>query len=158
MNLEGAAKMWPTPRKADLHGSSVLHGDGGLDLRTAVEFWGTPNAKIAEDSQTHRSGARSGELLLTGQAKAWATPTTRDWKSEDPAQSPDHSPPLGRQVLQTEPDGKPGSPRAVLNPYFVEALMGLPPSWTVPTGFNASGMPSFQPKPKRRSRCSRSES
>jgi DNA (cytosine-5)-methyltransferase 1 len=32
----------------------------------------TPTAKCSEDSQTHRSGARSGELLLTGVAKAWA--------------------------------------------------------------------------------------
>ena len=90
----------------------------------------------------------------------WQTPAALDWKSDDPDQSPDHTPPLGRQVLQTSPDGgKPStdgpnsprrwpSPRAEktdkleshhrnatgkgkkLNPLFVEWLMGLPRNWT----------------------------
>lgn len=39
----------------------------------------TPTAKIAEDSQTHRSGERSGELLLTGIARTLLpTPVARD--------------------------------------------------------------------------------
>src|SRR4030095_9625847 len=37
--------------------------------------WSTPNAKCAEDSQTHRSGARSEELLLTGQVRGSAQAT-----------------------------------------------------------------------------------
>lgn len=45
-------------------------------MEDQAEFWQTPNAKIAEDSQTHRSGARSDQLLLTGQAQQWATPNT----------------------------------------------------------------------------------
>ena len=44
----------------------------------------TPTAKLAQDSQTHRSGARTDELLLTGVAKALTsgsllpTPTAHD--------------------------------------------------------------------------------
>lgn len=79
--------------------------------------------------------------------KGWATPTSRDWKSDDPAQSPNHSPPLGRQVLQTELAGKRGSSGAVLNPCFVEALMGFPPSWTAVTDSEPSATPSSPPKP-----------
>lgn len=82
------------------------------------------------------------ETLVRG----WATPTTRDWKADDPSQSPNHSPPLGRQVLQTETAGKRGSSGAVLNPCFVEALMGFPPSWTVPTDSEPSATLSSPPK------------
>ena len=37
---------------------------------------------------------------LSAEAGAWATPAARDWKSDNPEQSPDHAPPLGRQVLK----------------------------------------------------------
>lgn len=50
-----------------------------LDFRTDASecsSWPTPNSKISESSQTHRSGARSEELLLTGMAETWPTPNT----------------------------------------------------------------------------------
>jgi len=36
-NLSEAVKMWPTPRTTDSHGAGI-HGQGGMDLRTAVKF------------------------------------------------------------------------------------------------------------------------
>ena len=50
---------------------------------------------------------------------------------------------LGLQGQMTETAGSDGSGQAALNPAFVEALMGLPPSWTVPTASAVSGMPSY---------------
>ena len=80
-------------------------------------------------------------------AQTWAAPLARDWKSDDPTQSPEHSPPLGRQVLavtgQPSQFPTPTSSRrhglqshgrnvvaARLNPLFIEWLMGLPRGWT----------------------------
>lgn len=41
--------------------------------------WVTPTAAIATGGQTSRSGARKGELLLSGQAQqTWVTPQARD--------------------------------------------------------------------------------
>ena len=76
-----------------------------------------------------RKKEKQGEDLAA-QSIQWATPSARDWRSEDPTQSPTHSPPLGRQVLTTPQAGLSGSERAVLNPQFVEALQGLPIMWT----------------------------
>lgn len=42
---------------------------------------------------------------------------------------------LGLQALMTAPDGAAG---AALSPSFVEALMGLPRGWTVPTASELS--------------------
>jgi hypothetical protein len=58
-------------------------GGHGPTLADQVEcgLLPTPTAKLAQDSQTHRSGARTGELLLTGVAlklgKAALLPTPR---------------------------------------------------------------------------------
>lgn len=102
--------------------------------------WATPTAKCAEDSQTHRSGARSAELLLTGQAKMW--PTATDAKASGAA---GYSTESGRHSGVTLTDAAcrgllaPQTPKVgvststaglVLNPRFVEALMGWPPGWT----------------------------
>jgi len=37
-------------------------------------IWQTPTSRLGQASQTHRSGKRTGELLLTGQANQWPTP------------------------------------------------------------------------------------
>ena len=44
--LATAVKMWPTPKQSDGHGAGK-HGDGGMDLRTAVR-WPTPSASFGE--------------------------------------------------------------------------------------------------------------
>lgn len=75
------------------------------------------------------------------------TPTTRDWKDGACADAdvPTNGL-LGRQVLRTETVGNAGAGQAVLNPFFVEALMGFPIGWTVPTVSAHSETPSFPPK------------
>ena len=72
----------------------------------------------------------------------------------------DHGEQLANQAsdfhldLLTEPDGSGGSSKAVLNPSFVEALMGFPPSWTVPTVSARSETPSSPRRPLERSSVS----
>jgi hypothetical protein len=102
-------------------------------------------------------------LLLRGQVKQWATPTTRDWKDGTcgDADVPTNAL-LGRPVVraaigpgshqgqQTATDGQrilPGTQtsRLQLNERFVEALMGLRTGWT---DFAASGTPSCRNRQK----------
>jgi hypothetical protein len=71
-----------------------------------------------------RGGKRKGELLLTGQVKAWATPTARDHKSGRGNEAREYSE-LTPMVERTQ-SGK-------LNPRWVETLMGLPVGWTMPS-------------------------
>jgi hypothetical protein len=148
---------WATPTARDGE-SGPGHGamEGTESLRTEASKWPTPSAKCAEDSQTHRSGDRSEELLLTGAAKSWRTPSSRDWKGPSAASwrertDGDTTPTLADQVESldsglrslpgpmTETDGlstsdvspAPSPPsRRVLNPRFVEALMGWPLGWS----------------------------
>jgi hypothetical protein len=91
---------WPTPEAGAFGTTDVprlldrrtrmkaKHGNGngfGLTLGQMVTIeaaqWPTPNAMCAHDSQTHRSGARSDELLLTGlmnKTAQWPAPTVAD--------------------------------------------------------------------------------
>jgi DNA (cytosine-5)-methyltransferase 1 len=81
----------------------------------------TPSVADMEGGRKHRSGARSGELLLNGLAHAQAfgqyAPAIARWDAV-----------LGRPApAPTEPTGKGGAHR--LSPRFVEWLMGLPDGW-----------------------------
>lgn len=69
----------------------------------------------------------------TGLPLTWATPTARDWK-DGSCTNPDIVATkglLGRQALRQGPTGWLSSnKRPILNPDFVEWLMGVPISWT----------------------------
>ena len=97
-----------------------------MNLREAASLWGTPSAH--DRTQTPRDVDHG--IQLANQARTWATPAARDWRSDSSEPHGNHSPPLSRQVHQTSQRGKHGSERAVLNPPFVEALMGFPHGWT----------------------------
>lgn len=137
--------MWPTPRTG-------CHGEPGEDLRhpTIAGLWATPRTSDTNGAGKHGDGG----MDLRTQVDLWATPTPRDWKNEDGTAEREGSPALGRQVLQTETDGSVTSPRAVLSPFFCEALMGFPPSWTVPTVCARSETPWSPHKPLERSSSS----
>lgn len=78
---EATLEEWEERRKRLKENAKTPNGNGcGTPLAMAANLWSTPNAKCAEDSQTHRSGERSEELLLTGQARQWATPRNADHK------------------------------------------------------------------------------
>ena len=79
-----------------------------------------------------RSGARSNELLLKGQAQQWATPmqaddgskVTRNSKQQNLIAQSYHFSHQGPPQKSGEPSTK------TLNPLFVEWLMGWPIGWT----------------------------
>ncbi|MFB7798962.1 DNA cytosine methyltransferase [Isoptericola sp. NPDC056134] len=85
----------------------------------------TPSDADVEGGRKHRSGARSGELLLNGLAHHQAFGQYGDaiarWETV-----------LGRVApAPTEPTGREGAHR--LSPRFVEWMMGLPDGWVTDT-------------------------
>lgn len=102
--------------------------------------WPTAKASQGGSEPDHARKKRgAGGPRLDGAAKAWPTPTARDWRDGDvrgmdvPTKSI-----LGRtaprwrglQDKTTSTDGGDTSAKVVLNPRFVEALMGFPDGWT----------------------------
>jgi len=95
-------------------------------------YWPTRTASDAKQSgaaaYSTESGRHSGTTLTdaTVRASRWATPTARDWKDGAcPSPKAPTNGLLGRQAPRAT--GKPG---AVLNPQYVELMMGLPIGWT----------------------------
>ena len=141
--INGVAALFPTPSARDAKGCGAEnHPDhGGPTLPNFIrDHWATPTASCATDGNASRGGDRSGELLLTGQARAaslWPTPTAQDAASSGAAgystESGRHPGTTltdatvrtgSRQVPPRSPDGM------VLNPRFVEAMMGFPDGHT----------------------------
>lgn len=108
-------------------------------------YWPTATAGDAKGSRAKgystESGRHSG-TTLTDAIKNWPTPCARDYKG---ANSPQHLlASRGRKHMDQLPNflmlshqgqqilklGEHGSETVVLNPQFVEALMGLPTGWT----------------------------
>lgn len=120
LNLEGAAKAWPTPA------ASVIN-DG-----EPLEKW---EERRQRNLAKHVNGNGHG-TPLTIAAQAWATPTSRDWKDgADPSAEVETNSLLGRQAPRSGIGGAGSSSdgrdsRRLLNPNFVDWLMGYPPGWT----------------------------
>lgn len=154
-DLSNAASMWRSPA-AQKSGISAdrLEGEIGsrmYDKETGrltqygnsqlAELWQTPKAPTG--GNISRGHDRADEPLLAGQAKMWATPQGHDGRrpGSDATSSQEYN--LKRQVeadfslpaQATAQAGQAGSgttpalSRPVLNPRFVEALMGWPQGW-----------------------------
>jgi len=99
---------WPTPTVCGNHnrvGASPTSGDGLVTVIKQAGMWATPRAS---------DGAKGGPRQKFG---AGGVPLA--------AQAHSH-------LAQTTPKGGDGTSQTVgINPAFVEALMGLPPGWTV---------------------------
>lgn len=131
-SLTGQVLGWPTPMK----------DRGGAELRAALApapqaNWPTPDAAVmngenpasflarrAKLAKKHRNGAGAGTPLAMA-VKLWPSPQAQDFKSgagwEHAASgSAGHSPQL-RHLLG-----------GLLNPDWVEQLMGWPEGWTLP--------------------------
>jgi len=139
MNLATKAAMWPTPMASD--GCKPSAGNRkSADLTHASQMWPTPQT----DGFRTRGGARRSEKGLDRMARDWPTPAARDAKG---ANSREHVEVNGtgrrhmdqlanfavhsRQALTISGDGSNTcDQRRVLNPAFVEALMGWPIAWT----------------------------
>lgn len=111
----------------------------GQSLPLSAKLWQTISVADVEGGggRMSRSGGRSDELLIKGQAALWATATARDWKDGACKNANvETNALLGRQAVrcsfllrqQTTTDGHSCIMR--LNPLFVEWLMGVPFGWT----------------------------
>lgn len=129
---------WPTATAKDSASSGAAAYStesgrhSGTTLTDAARMWATP---CAHDGRRPGADTHSTQgANLSRDVAMWATPTSRNWKDGAcrDANVPTNAL-LGRQVLRTPMAGDLGSSAAVLSPPFVEALMGMPPSWTVPT-------------------------
>ena len=148
---------WPTARTNDSAAGRPNDGKDrigkkgqrfGINLADkviAIQNWPTPNCPAPHDSSN--SAANLAYLprqrgikhvlvdLMNGQAapdnhnthgsrpESWATPQARDWKEGSNPQ------PHGQQQTQLPQQTAPG----MLNPRWVETLMGLPVGWTMPS-------------------------
>lgn len=81
-SLETWAKTkWATPQAHDGRRPGIDHLSAQeFNLSRQAAQWPTPTKALGDGGQTSRSGGRKGEQLLTGMAKHWPTPTSRDWK------------------------------------------------------------------------------
>jgi hypothetical protein len=125
-----AAKLWPTASASDWKGSTKP-GDRKGQLSEAAEvFWPTPTVGDSESS-----GSRNGD---GSKAKEGVSLT-------DMVRTGDS---LGRRGRATPPDGASTSLGfRVLNPLFVEALMGWPPGWTACVSPETASSPTKQSSP-----------
>ena len=114
--VPGGVTLLPTPRTSDTNGPGV-HGEGGLDLRTAVSLLPTPRASDGAHGGPNQRGSK-GDLMLSAAVQP-------DRFGEYAAAVARWGPIIGRQApAPTDPTGKNG--RGQLAPRFTEWLMGLP--------------------------------
>jgi len=143
----GCSVVFPTPTKSDGTGGPGHSGrDGGMNLRTTVQFWPTPRATDGAKGGPNQRG-RKGDLMLPSAVRQWPTPAARDWrKGGHPADLERNSPNLPSAVLIPTPtvkgnhNRKGSSPTSgdglatwaggSLNPMWVAWLMGVPIGWT----------------------------
>lgn len=135
----------------------------GTTLTDAAKMWPTPDAFVSNDGEQPETFRARKEAVkakgvngngmgtpLAMAVKMWATPTVQgSANTAGPSQANRNSLPLNTQdsllAPTTDSAGPSGSQKAVLNPAFVEALMGFPIGWTA---FAPSATPS-SPKSRR---------
>jgi hypothetical protein len=131
--------LWPTPTVCGNYnrkGASATSGDG---LATAVKNWPTPTASLGTKGGrvTPRKSREGGTLIEAVSSRTFATPTARDWRSgkASKATMERNSRPLSEQI------------GGLLNPTWVEWLMGWPIGWTDLKPSATDKCPGVQPQP-----------
>ena len=127
IGLQAAARAWPTPLATDAKGpkgAGMVARGGGERLSNAVASWPTPT--LCGNDNRKGASKTSGDGLATA-VKAWPTPIAHDAKDSGRApsereRSKGHLPTI---VVEDSAD-----PVGVLNPAWVDLLMGLPSGWT----------------------------
>lgn len=150
---ENGYSFWPSATVSDAASAArhttktqVMHS--GTSLTDAMRLWPTPDAMVAQNGENPTTWIERRERMkakgyngngmgtpLVIAAAMWSTPTVNSAKSlAGPAQFQRNSQPLDvRASLHNHTitnDGGDGLQKAVLNPLFVEALMGFPIGWT----------------------------
>ena len=141
-SLETLGRTWPTPLAASSNNPDPTAHDPkrGRRLQDTAATWPTPLA-----SDTHAKHPRSGRNRdnprpnLTARAQTWPTPNTRDSRSSARSTTTTGVMHTGSTLTDamrshqdptTEKGGSDGFAATVLNPAFVETLMGLTVGWT----------------------------
>lgn len=119
---ESESGLWPTPTVCGNYNRPGASAQSGMGLATAVKLWPTPTASLGTKGGrvTPRKSREGGTLIEAVSARTWATATARDWRSGKASQATHdrNSRPLSEQV------------GGLLNPDWVEWLMGWPIGWT----------------------------
>lgn len=143
-SLDNEASRWPTPSvpnggqklsPEDVYAKGkTAKGKRQVHLENLAELWPTPTSSAT----TGVGGLREGSPNIQT-AASWFTPTGRDYRDHGCSVTQEKCL-LGRQVLTTPVAGQsisessparlPRSQKRKLNPYFVEALLGLPTGHT----------------------------
>ena len=137
--LAASAAMWPTPTSSlGTNGGRVTPAkarEGGTLIKalSARTMWPTPTVC---GNYNRKGASKSGDGLATAVLKC-ATPTARDWRSGKASQATHdrNSRPLSEQI------------GGLLNPTWVEWLMGWPIGWTDLKLSATDKCPSAQPRP-----------
>jgi hypothetical protein len=159
-NLREEVMNYPTPRTADAEGGRIetFVEDGtfkskrhksnqtfGAKLRDAVESWPTPTTaegtKIGNQANYGQKGLSNhpeivGKPTRKKGVKSYPTPTARDWKGtyktiirKDGKSRMDNLPQVADSLQDPTSHSMDGK-NHVLNPSWVEQLMGLQVEWT----------------------------
>jgi len=134
---DAAVRQWPTARATDgTKGGPNQHGSkGDLTLPSAAVQWPTPASRDHKGGADWSKRTRDGkprpdsDRTLPDVAEHWPTPSASTYGSNRGGSGGR----VGRirpslQGLATRKNGQ--GCRMMLNPLFVEMLMGLPPGWT----------------------------
>jgi hypothetical protein len=112
------------------------------DSEMSLQTW---NALVTKRRGEYLARLNAARHTSASECSLWPTPSTRDWKDTPgmatKATNPDGSPrkrldQLARAVyFQQDPESPSinGSHRGLLNPRWVETLLGLPVGWTQPS-------------------------
>jgi len=140
------AVKWATPRASENENRqtrptpSQEAGTHGTCLAAQSTSWATPTASEGASGPGTSESRTGGENLRT-QSASWPTPRACDDKGPD-VRSAGKERPASDDDLPT----RVARPGLVLNPVFVEALMGWPLGWTDPTCRTGNAVP-FPPPP-----------
>lgn len=143
----GCSSLLPTPDTYPEGSNKNCNRKYPKSLKQAAEddyspvMFPTPQAYSFAES--HRPGLTRLDCKVRG---LYPTPKSRDWKGQ--TQRGIHAP---MDALPNMDGGEGKAIGGLLNPLWVEWLMGFPPEWTV---LNALEMQSYLPKPTRSSKRS----
>ena len=122
---ENPQRMWPTPH-ANCHTGAGDHGDGGMNLQTAVQGHPTPSASmrtLGDLNQARFAGSDSRRPDYATANQMFPTPTANDAKNATLPPGAGKRDSLPGELIRSGASGS-------LNPLWVEWLMGFPPGWT----------------------------
>ena len=135
--------LWQTPVADDavnrVAGKWNSRGEPKLSAQVLMKPWPTPTSSLGTNGGrvTPAKAREGGTLIEALSARTYATPTARDWRSGKASQATHdrNSRPLSEQI------------GGLLNPTWVEWLMGWPIGWTDLRPSETGKCPGVQPQP-----------